>query len=272
MNPPPRDTLEGWAWELLTADDLARKLSPPPPPEATEPDAPPRRLTAPSRPAPLRVVERAPKTPAPEAMRDPAMRARVLHGFIHHEVQAAELMAWAILAWPDAPPAFRRGLAQIARDEARHVAMYSEHLERLGSRYGDLPVRDWFWQRLPTARDPSQFVATMGVGLEGANLDHAARFAQRFAAAGDPEGARVVALVGEEELPHVRFALRWLQRFAEAPAVTYALWAASLTPPLTPWVMRATPVDREARARAGFTPEFVSALEQAGPERPEPAR
>ncbi|MEZ4410597.1 MAG: DUF455 family protein [Polyangiales bacterium] len=176
------------------------------------------------------------------------MRARVLHGFIHHEVQAAELMAWAISRGPCAARVPPR-LAD-ARDEARHVAMYSEHLERLGSRYGDLPVRDWFWQRLPTARTGS--LSPRCAGLEGANLDHAARFAQRFAAAGDPEGARRRLVGGRAPPTQPPVVVTALRRGARGHL--RALGRASLTPPLTPWVMRATPSTARQRPRAQASP------------------
>ena len=81
-------------------------------------------------------------------------------------IQAAELMAWAILAYPDTPLAFRDGLLKIALDEVRHMRLYRAHIERLGYRVGDFAVRDWFWMRVPTCPDPASFVAVMGLGLE----------------------------------------------------------------------------------------------------------
>lgn len=265
---PLEGTLERWAWEIITTDSLARKLSPGPAPTETDREVCSRRLVSPSRPGPLRAAKRSPRTPSPEALREPSLRARLLHTFVHHELQAAELMAWAILAWPDAPSAFRRGLSQIVIDELRHVELYASHMASLGVCYGDLPVRDWFWERIPAALTPAGFVATMGVGLEGANLDHCSRFARLFTEAGDPGGARVIATVGEEELPHVRFALYWLKRFSGVTEATFALWAREIVEPLSPWVLRGRPVDRDARRLAGFDEEFITAIENARPVRP----
>jgi uncharacterized ferritin-like protein (DUF455 family) len=198
------------------------------------------------------------KTPGQEALRAPLRRARVLHTFLHHELQAAELMCWAILAFPEAPPKFRLGLAKIAKDEVRHMAMYAEHLASLGSSYGTFPVRDWFWERVPMAETAAHFVATMGMGFEGGNLDHTLRFAERFRRAGDREGARLQEVIFEEEIPHVRFALSWFR--AMTGGDDFASWICHLPPPLSPMVMRGNPLERNGRARAGFSASFVDEL------------
>lgn len=204
------------------------------------------------------MVQHAPKAPGPEAMRAPRKRAQLVHTFLHHELQATELMAWAVLAFPDTPRAFRGGLLHIAMDEVRHMGLYARQMEDLGHRFGDFPVRDWFWERVPSARTPAQYVAIVGVGLEGANLDHTKRFAERFRAIGDEAGARVQEQVGEEEIPHVRFARRWLKRWTGSD--DFATWVRHLPPPLSPILMRGKPLDEEARLRAGMSEPFLKEL------------
>jgi uncharacterized ferritin-like protein (DUF455 family) len=257
---PPPGTLERWAWDYLRAPELDARfeLPPPPPARAREPGAPARATLRPTRPSPLRVIARAEKSPTAEALRAPARRAQLVHTFLHHEAQAAELMCWAILAYPDAPDAFRAGLAAIARDEVRHMGLYRAYLAAQRVRYGALPVRDWFWQRVPHAASPAHFVATLGVGLEGANLDHAARFAERLRAVGDLRGAALQEQIAAEEAPHVRFALHWFERFTGGRG--FAAWRAHLVPPLSPLVMRGEPLAEAARRGAGFPAEFVAEL------------
>jgi uncharacterized ferritin-like protein (DUF455 family) len=172
-------------------------------------------------------------------------------------------MCWAILAFADAPEAFRRGLANVARDEVRHMTMYAEHLASLGHTFGDFPVRDWFWERVPAVRTPAEFVATMGMGFEAGNLDHALRFAERFRAAGDREGAKLQETIFEEEIPHVRFAVRWFERLGGRN--DFASWVSSLPPPLSPMVMRGAPLERAGRRRAGLSADFVDELERWTP-------
>ena len=262
MEAPPVGTMERWAWDYVRADTLAAKLAPPPRPTAWE-SAPPARDVRAGRPAELTPIERPPKTPRPGALVDPAKRAQLVHTLFHHELQAAELMLWALLAFPDAPRPFRQGLTHIALDEVRHMALYAEHLERLGFALGDFGVRDWFWERVPTVQGPAEFVALLGIGFEGANLDHSARFAQLFRNVGDVEGAEIQELVGREEEPHVRFAIHWFQKLAGD--LEWERWRRHLPAPLTPIVMRGKPLEREARRRVGMRDPFLDALESFRP-------
>jgi len=264
MRAPPPDTVERWAWDYVHADSLDGKLSPPAVPDAWEPEvAPVRRLDAPGRPSELRVVPKAVKT---RGLAAPIGRARALHTFFHHELQAAELMAWAVLAFPDTPRDFRRGLVRIAHDEIRHMHLYAGHIARLGFALGQFPVRDWFWERVPGCADAASFVATMGLGIESANLEHSASFAARFREAGDEEGARLQEVVGSEEIGHVRFGARWFQFFTST--LDFETWRRALPAPLSPLLMRGRPLQREARLRAGQSERFVDELEAWRPDSP----
>ncbi|MCL2777569.1 MAG: ferritin-like domain-containing protein [Polyangiaceae bacterium] len=256
MHHPPFGTVERWAWDYVLGTSLASKMTPPLVPDLWENDPPVRRIAAPGRPPELVVVARARKV---RGLRSPLGRARALHTFWHHELQAAELMAWALLAFADAPRDFRRGLLRLALDEIRHMNMYAAYIQRLGYRVGDFPVRDWFWARVPASVDPAAFVAVMGLGLESANVEHSAAFAARFRAAGDDDGARVQEIIGHEEIDHVRFGVEWFSRFKGS--LTFAAWRASLPKPLSPMLMRGANLDRPSRMQAGQPSAFVDELE-----------
>lgn len=253
---PEEGTVERWAWDYVLGVTLDAKLSPPPVPERWELDPPARRLDAPGRPPELRV---APKAGKIRGLRSEHGRARALHTFFHHELQAAELFAWAVLAFPAAPAEFRAGLVRIALDEIRHMRLYAKEIARLGRRIGDFTVRDWFWERIPRSPDPASFVAVMGLGVESANLEHSAAYAARFREAGDEQGARVQELIGLEEIAHVRFGTRWFEIFNGK--LDFASWQAALPPPLSPLLMRGRPLQREARRRAGQPEQFLDELD-----------
>jgi len=149
---------------------------------------------------------------------------------------------------------------------------YAQHIRTLGHKVGDFGIRDWFWKRVPMCRTKIEFVAVMGMGLEAANLEHAPSFAERFRLAGDDHGAAIQQRIAQEELGHVSFATRWFQRWTGG--CDFALWAASLPPPLSPWVMRGDPIALEARLRAGMSEQFLADLQAYVPEpkgRPIPA-
>jgi uncharacterized ferritin-like protein (DUF455 family) len=216
------------------------------------------RIEAPGRPSELRPARRGERTPKLEALKEPHYRARALHAFFQHELQAAELMCWALLAFADAELEFRKGLLGICLDEIRHMTAYREHIEALGCKIGDFGVRDWFWKRVPACRTKLAFVAVMGMGLEAANLEYAGDFAARFRVVGDERGAALQERIAKEEIAHVGFATRWFARWTGG--CDFETWAAELPPPLSPWVMHGAPIADGARMRAGMSAEFIAAL------------
>jgi uncharacterized ferritin-like protein (DUF455 family) len=254
---PRRGSVERWAWDYVGSQDLAEKLAPPAPPFAWEESPPIRRIASPGRPPELTVVTEGVRARR-GGLRGERARARLVHAFMHHELQAAELMCWALLAFPSAPRAFREGLVRITLDEVRHMGLYAEHLESLGHGFGDFEVRDWFWERVPRVETPAAFVAVLGMGFEGGNLDHASRFAARFREVGDELGAEVQEIVGREEIGHVRFAMHWFRELTGAS--DFATWAAHLPEPLSPMLMRGDPIRGDLRRRAGMSEEFVEAM------------
>lgn len=259
----PLDTIERWAHDYVTTRSLTHKLAPRPLPERSEPDAA-QRLQTPGRPPELACTwdkYKAPKSAA--ALRSDAKRAHLLHTFLHHELQAAELMAWAVLAFPETPLAFRRGLLRICLDEVRHMNLYAQHIARLGFAVGAFPVRDWFWQRAPAAETPQAFLALMSLGFEAGNLDHSARYVALFREAGDERAAALQELVGHEEQAHVAFGAHWFRVFTGA--LDFASWCAELPSPLSPMVMRGRPLARAARLEAGLSAAFLDELESWQP-------
>jgi len=265
--PQDEATLDRWAYDYVTSEQLAHKLSPPPLPTVFRERAPALRIAAPGRPHELALTwdkYKAPKSAA--ALRDTKKRAQLLHTFLHHELQAAELMCWAALAFPETPSAFRRGLLSICIDEVRHMQLYATHLRALGYEVGDFPVRDWFWQRAPAAATASAFLALMGLGFEAGNLDHSERFVALFRAAGDDAAADLQARVGHEELAHVSFAVHWFAHFNGT--LEFASWTSALPAPLSPMVMRGRPLARAARLAAGFSEHFLDELEAWQPAPP----
>ena len=252
-------SVEAWCSAYINSRELAYKLSPAPlrlgRTHDWEPMSPALPPDSPGRPPELFVMPRSYRSGSPESA---AGRLKLLHTFAHHELQAAELFAWAVLAFPRAPRCFRRGLIAILQEEIRHLNLYVRRLDELGVAFGSLPVRDWFWQRVPLARSEHAFISLMGLGLEAANLDHSARFARRFRLAGDHRSAQIIEVVEREEIRHVAFARRWFSRWRGE--LRFADWSALLPEPLTPALMQGDPINREARLSAGLDEAFIAEL------------
>jgi uncharacterized ferritin-like protein (DUF455 family) len=257
-----------YARSIITSDTLAGKLVPPPDGLDLVDGEPPFVLTAPGRPASLAIVSsKLARVPPIQGMRDKSQRARIIHAMANHELQAIELFAWALLAYPDAPIAFRRGLVAILADEQRHMQLYMDRLVAHGAAFGDYPVTGHFWSKLDHLTTPLEFVCAMGLTFENANLDFAGDYAAAATAAGDPETARVLGVVHDDEIAHVHFGYVWLKRFA-GDADTWQSYLADVKFPLGPKRARGARFDREARRRAGFDDAFIDALEATEPTRP----
>lgn len=261
--------LREFALGVLEAPTLAGKLAAPPRDLTDYDPGDELRLPEPVRPAEL-VIEtsRRVKTPPVAGMGDVSQRRRILHAMANHELQAAELFAWALLAFPDAPRAFRLGLLGILVDEQKHCRLYIERLEALGGHFGDTPVTGHFWNQLDDLHTPLEFVCVMGLTFENANLDFAGEYATAAREVGDDETAAVLDIVHRDEIRHVRFGWHWLQHFKAPDATAWDAYNDHVHFPLGPWRARGKVFDRESREAAGIDDSFIEQLERVEALRP----
>jgi uncharacterized ferritin-like protein (DUF455 family) len=254
--------LRDLAERILLGESLSDKLAAPDPSDPLLDDAPGRAWRAapagPGRPAALQLrSDRAPAPfPARALLGEPASAGAALHAFANHELLALELMALALLRFPDADPTFRRELAATMRDEQRHLRLYLERMGELGVGFGDYATSAFFWDCLADVQDVAGFVAGMSLTLEQANLDFATDYARAFAEVGDTATASLLERVHREEVVHVARGVNWFAR--ERPGVPlWDAWVEALPAPLTPRRGRGARVDLDARRKAGFPEEFV---------------
>ena len=255
--------IRDFALTVVTTEDLVRKLGAPPAGLTDEEPGPPLRIARPGRPPGLG-FERRIEVPRIEGMPDPAQRPRILHALANHELQAAELFAWALLAFPDAPKEFRQGLLRILADEQRHTRMYIARVEDAGARFGDFPVSGYFWSKVETITTPLRFLCAMSLTFENANLDHTLEYEEAARRAGDAKTAAVIERVHLDEIEHVRFGWTWLQVFKREDESAWDAYRANLTWPLRPAKARGRTFHREGREAAGLEAEFIRRLEEEG--------
>lgn len=254
--------IRDFARTVLLTEDLGLKLTPAPAGLTDEHPGPPLRILEPGRSPNLRFATRI-EVPSIEGFHDPAQRGRILHALANHEFQAAELFAWALLAFPDTPPEFRRGLLEILDDEQRHTRMYIARLEDAGSRFGDYPVNGYFWGKVEAITSPLRFLCAMSLTFENANLDHTVDYAEAARRAGDAKTAAVIERVHLDEIEHVRFGWTWLQAFKKEDETSWDAYRANLTWPLRPAKARGRTFRREGREAAGLDAEFIRRLEES---------
>ncbi len=261
--------LREYAESILAATTLAGKLAPPPegwvdtePGEAV-------RVEAPARPANLAIAEaRAVKVPPIAGMQDISQRRRILHALANHELQASELFAWMLLAIPAEPASFRRGLVNILVEEQEHCQLYIGRLAAFGGAFGDYPVTGHFWHRMDDVQTPLDFLCVMGLTFENANLDFAGDYARAARAVGDEETAKAIDKVHEDEIRHVAFAWRWLNKWKPEQESCWQTYERTIRYPLSASRARGSVLDREAREQAGLDEEFIAALETSRATRP----
>ncbi|HEV8580333.1 MAG TPA: DUF455 family protein [Thermoanaerobaculia bacterium] len=255
--------IRDFARTVLLSEDLDVKLAPPAGELTDEVPGPPFRAAAPGRPPHLRFSPVG--VPSIEGFHDPAQRRRILHALANHELQAAELFAWALLAFPDSPREFRQGLLRILDDEQRHTRMYIARAAEAGARFGDFPVNGYFWGKVGAITSPLRFLCAMSLTFENANLDHTLEYAEAARRAGDLKTAAVIDRVHRDEIEHVRFGWTWLQVFKGQDESAWNAYCANLAWPLRPDKARGRTFHRGGREAAGLDAEFIRRLEQGEP-------
>jgi uncharacterized ferritin-like protein (DUF455 family) len=256
--------LSEYARTIVESEDIDEKLSPPPGVLTDESPGESLRILSPGRPAELRVVSaRDAPVPPIEGFQDEVQRIRILHACANHELQAVELFAWAILAFPDADPELRSGLLRILREEQMHTRLYRRRLRELGADLGSHPVSAYFWNKIPKIATPVEFLSAMSLTFENANLDHSTLLARSARRVRDQDTAEILDRVHADERGHVRFGWEWLARLKRPEQSMTEAWLASIHWPLRAALARGREFHRESREAIGLDPEFIDLLERA---------
>ena len=188
-------------------------------------------------------------------------RGLVLHFFANHELLALELMALALLKFPQAPKKFRRGLVQTLKDEQEHVRLYQQRMQEIGVKFGEIPVGDFFWQAIGPMETPMDFVTGLSLTLEQANLDYAKHYAAIYRQLDDPETAAILERIYRDEIGHVKHGLTWFRRWQEAGLSEWEAYRRALRFPLGPARAKGIGFNRTGRLKAGLSADYIDELE-----------
>jgi uncharacterized ferritin-like protein (DUF455 family) len=249
-----------WATRILTADTLEEKLLSPDVLTDFEP-GPPLIFDEPTRPASMAFKKhsREEKLPSFQLHGSADNRAICLHRFAGHELLAVEIMAHALTAFPNAPKAFRKGLAHTLKEEQGHVKLYIKRMNELGLNFGDLPLYKFFWHHVPHLTSPIRYVSVMSLTFEMANLDFAPMYGKSFSNFGDTSSAALMAQILKDEIKHVSFGFAWLQKF-KGQLDTWDAWTQSQGPLLTPKRATGLVLMEDNRRAAGIPEDWITRL------------
>jgi len=269
---PPPTRVREFCRQILESGDLETKLRAPVDadggPLSDSPSGPPLEIDRPARDPGLRMHSGSDRLPRPGQLRQTEHRIHCLARFAHHELQAVELFAWALLRWPELPAALRRGLLSALADEQRHCRLYLDRLEAQGGRFETGDHSNYFWRQLPaiaaSPSGPRAFLAAIGLTLEQANLDFTLTYRDGFAEAGDAESAAVCQLVHDDEVAHVALAARWLSRLNpnerepdQSTPSDLGDYLAAVPFPLGPARAKGRRFEVAPRRRAGLSEEMI---------------
>jgi len=252
-----------FAERVLFATTLDAKLESPALITDERPGLPMETPPQPGRPPELRFRSqdaRRADFPGLQRLEQPRERGRLLHFFANHELLATELMALVLLRFPEAPPAFRRGVLQTLKDEQEHTRLYLRRMHECGVHFGELPVSGYFWRAIAGMQSPMDYVAGLSLTFEQANLDFARHFERQFTTVGDTDTARLLDRIYHDEIGHVAYGLKWFRQWKNPLESDWEAYSRQLKFPLSPQRAKGILLNVEGRRAAGLDPGFIAEL------------
>ncbi len=202
------------------------------------------------------------KFPKKDKFANEIYRGMALHFFANHELLAIEMMATALLIYPEETTQdifFKKGILASLRDEQNHLAIYLKRMKDFGIELGDYPLNDFFWKYMPSLKTTENFTALVCLTFESANLDFSLYYKKIFEGIEDYTSAQVMQQIYQDEISHVAFGRSYLNQ----KKIDQSLWdyyRSLLPPPSTPARARGTEFSVESRYQCGLDEDYVQKL------------
>ncbi len=187
-------------------------------------------------------------------------RGIVLHFFANHELLAMELMALALLKFPDADSKFRMGIVHTIQEEQNHMRLYQKRMHDYGVEFGAVAVSSYFWDAISNMQSPMDYVTRMSMTFEQANLDFSLFYKSLFDKIGDTETAQILDQVYREEIGHLKFGVTWFNSWKDPSLDDWQAFNKNLPFPMTPSRAKGIGFDRQGRKTAGLSAKFIDEL------------
>jgi uncharacterized ferritin-like protein (DUF455 family) len=230
----------------------------------------PRPIGEPGRPVRPELV--APETVPDRRLSASDGHAALLHAIAHIEFNAINLALDCAYRFRDLPEDFYSGWVRVAAEEALHFRLVCERLAAQGAAYGDFPAHNGLWEMtVKTAHDPLTRMALVPRVLEARGLDATPPIMKKLRRIGDAATLEVLDIILRDEIGHVALGDRWFRYFCVQRGLDpEPCYLALMEEFDAPWPR--APLNRPARAQAGFSPEELDRLEGPKPKRARPVR
>ena len=189
--------------------------------------------------------------------------AALIHSICHIEFNAINLAWDAVYRFQDMPDAFYDDWVTVAKEEAYHFELLSEHLASLGYAYGDFAAHNGLWESaLVTAHDVMIRMALVPRVLEARGLDVTPGIVKKLKNIGDNKAVEILAIIHHDEIGHVETGTRWFRYLCEKRELNSEKTFKDLINQYMKGRLRG-PFDHDVRKQAGFTEEELLFLESA---------
>lgn len=136
-------------------------------------------------------------------------QARLLHDLANIELQAMELGYRSLIEFPEAPQGFREELLAITVQEAEHLQLCLNAIEKLGFKWGDWPIHLGLWQAVSEKDSLLDRILIVHRYLEGSGLDAGETLIRRLDSVDGVTLRPVLKTIFDDEVAHVDFGSRW---------------------------------------------------------------
>lgn len=178
----------------------------------------------------------------------------MIHAIAHIEFNAINLALDACWRFAGMPEPYYADWLSVAQDEARHFQLLNHRLGQLGFAYGDFTAHNGLWEAAEKTRhDVLVRMALVPRVLEARGLDVTPGMIERLAGFGDDETVRILRIILDEEVRHVKIGTHWFRLLCAERGMEPTATFKQL---LQDYNMRLRlPLNHAARAEAGFDAE-----------------
>lgn len=221
----------------------------------------PQRFFEPARHETIGFSDEQVKFPGKGALAHKKERAKALHFFANHELLAIEMMAQALLLFPQMSLSQKKTLVSTIADEQKHFSLYVQKMNDYGLTFGELPLNRFFWSFMEKIHAEDEFFAVISLTFEQANLDFAHYYRGIFEEIGDLEINKILTIVYEDEIRHVARGKHELtQKIKNTEKDLWEYYCELLPEPLTPTRAKGMVFDQKGRQKSGLSSSYIKSL------------